>query len=115
MTTSRAPHDPAGPLDLADAATRDAVVERLVARHAGRPVILGPAVLAGFTSSVERHRSRGNRVLVLSTARGAGPVPDEGDCEVVEVPLAAAASVTDELRQLDAVAHDLPADVVAAI
>jgi hypothetical protein len=109
MTSTRAAHD------LADPSTRDAVIGRLVTRYAGRPVVLGPGVLAAFTDAVARHRARGSRVLVLSTTRGAGPVPDHGACEVVELALAPADSVTDELRQLDALAHDLPEEVVAAI
>ena len=54
-------------------------------------------------------------MLVLSTARGAGPVPDDGDCEVVEVALAPAGVGDRRAAQLDALAHDLPAEAVAAI
>ena len=49
---------------------------------------------------------------MLSTARGAGAVPD---VEVVEVPAPETTSATAELRALDPLVRDLPADVVARI
>ncbi|MDE0779000.1 MAG: hypothetical protein OSB43_22185, partial [Nocardioides sp.] len=64
-------------LDLADDTTRDAVTARLAARYAGRPVLLGPGILAGCTGLVERFVALGCRVLVLSTGDGAGPVPPD--------------------------------------
>ncbi len=72
-------------MDLTDPGVRDAVTARLGELYAGRPVILGPGVLAGFTPYVAWLRELGCRTLVLSTARGAGPVPGPGECVVVEV------------------------------
>ncbi|MGZ4448534.1 MAG: hypothetical protein ACXVW4_01965 [Nocardioides sp.] len=101
--------------DLGDPATRAAVAARLGEMYAGRPVLLGPGVLAGFTSTVAWLRELGCPVLVLATARGAGPVPPEGDCVLVDLPPPPTASVTDELRVHDRMARHLPPDVVATI
>lgn len=102
-------------MSLADPTTRAEVVERLGRLYAGRKVILGPGILAAYPTTVARLVERGCEVLVLSTHRGAGPVPEEGSCVVVELDVPPAASVTEELRVLDALTHDLPAHAVAAI
>ncbi|QDH11003.1 hypothetical protein FE634_21880 [Nocardioides dongxiaopingii] len=102
-------------MDLSDAAVRAAVTARLQRHHAGRPVVLGPGVLAAHTPAVARHAALGSPVLVLSTGRGAGPVPDDGTCRVVDVRLPPTCSVTEEVRLLDRVSHHLPADVVAEV
>ncbi|MFC4786648.1 hypothetical protein ACT8ZV_19390 [Nocardioides sp. MAHUQ-72] len=103
------------PTDLTDPGTRARVTARLGELFAGRPVLLGPGVLAGFTPLVGWLRELGCPVLVVSTSRGAGPVPAEGECVVVEVAPPPTASVTDELRVHDRLAHDLPDHVVAAV
>ncbi|MFB9314944.1 hypothetical protein [Nocardioides plantarum] len=102
-------------MDLSDDATRGAVTARLGELYAGRPVILGPGILAGFTALVARLRTLGCPVLVLSTGTGAGPVPETGDCTVVEVALPPTASMTEEVRLLDRATRHLPPHVVAAI
>lgn len=102
-------------LDLADDTTRDAVTARLAARYAGRPVLLGPGILAGCTGLVERFVALGCRVLVLSTGDGAGPVPPDGSCTVVEVDLPPTASMTEEVRVLDRTVRTLPSHLVDAI
>jgi hypothetical protein len=102
-------------MDLTDSGVRDAVTTRLGGLYAGRPVILGPGVLAGFTPHVAWLRELGCRTLVLSTARGAGPVPEPGDCVVVGVEAPPTAMITDELRVLDRLTRELPDDAVAAI
>lgn len=102
-------------MDLSDRATRDAVTARLAERYAGRPVLMGPGVLAGHTQHVGWFRELGCPVLVVSTARGAGPVPAPGECEVVEVVPPPAATMTDEVRQLDRMARNLPPGAAAAI
>lgn len=101
--------------DLTDPDVRDAVTARLGELWAGRPVIIGPWVLAGATPYVAWFRELGCPVLVVSTTRGAGPVPPEGDCQVVEVRPPAAASVTEELRTHDRLARQLPGHARAAI
>src|SRR6478736_3605506 len=100
---------------LSDPATRAAVTARLGELFAGRPVLVGPGVLAGFTPVVRWLRQLGCPVLVVSTARGAGPVPAADECVVVEVTPPASASITDELRAHDRLAHHPPAEVVAAV
>ncbi|GAA2148329.1 hypothetical protein GCM10009844_26640 [Nocardioides koreensis] len=100
---------------LTDPAARAEVTGRLAALFAGRPVIIGPGVLAGFTPVVEWVRELGSPVLVVSTTRGAGRVPAEDECVVVEVAPPAAASVTDELRAHDRLARRLPPHAVAAV
>jgi hypothetical protein len=102
-------------MDLTDSGVRDAVTARLGELYAGRPVILGPGVLAGLTPYVEWMRGLGCRTLVLSTARGAGPVPGPGECVVVEVVPPPTAMVTEELRILDRLTRELPEHAVAAI
>jgi len=101
--------------DLADPEIRAALVTRLGRLYDGRPVVLGPGVLAGHTSTVAGLLGRGCRVLVLATTRGAGDIPRSDDCTVVDLDVAPAASVTDELRAVDHLAHHLPDHVVAAI
>ena len=100
---------------LSDPATRAAVTARLGELYAGRPVLVGPGVLAGFTPVVNWLRELDCPVLVVSTARGAGRVPDSGECVVVEVTPPAATMPTDELRAHDRLARHLPAAAVAAI
>ena len=102
-------------MDLTDPGTRAAVTARLGRLYAGRPVLLGPGVLAAYTPYVGWLRELGCRTLAVSTARGAGALPDPDDCTVVEVTPPATASVTDELRLLDRFARRLPPDAVAAI
>ena len=101
-------------MDLSDETARAAVTARLGQVYAGRPVILGPGILAGYTALVARYRELGCTVLVVSTGRGAGPVPDD-DCTVVEIELPPTASMTEELRLLDRVARSLPPHAVSAI
>src|SRR6476619_5321701 len=96
---------------LADAGIRDEVAARLGELFAGRPVLVGPGMLAAQTPVVGIMRDLGCRVLALSTARGAGPVPAEDECVVVEVTPPATASVTEELRLHDRMARALPRPV----
>ena len=104
---------------LVNPLVRSEVTARLAELYAGRPVLLGPGILAGFTPTAIRLHEIGCRVLVVSTGRGAGPVPDPLTCDVVETTALssgrATESVTEELRAHDRLAHDLPAEVVAAV
>jgi hypothetical protein len=102
-------------MSLADAAARAEVVARLGQLYAGRKVILGPGVLAAYPTTVTRLTELGCDVLVLSTNRGAGPIPEPGSCEVVELDVPTTASVTEELRLLQHLTHHLPPHAVAAI
>jgi hypothetical protein len=102
-------------IDLADHDTRDDVVRRLGAVFADRPVILGPGVLAGYTRVVRWLGQLGCPVLVVSTMRGAGPLPADHEYELVEVVPPRTTSVTEEFRMLDRLARDLPPGAVAAI
>ncbi len=102
-------------MDLSDKETRDGVTARLAEPYAGRPVLMGPGVLAAYTSMVEWFRELGCPVLVVATARGAGPIPGPGDCEVVEIVPPPASTMTDEVRQLDRMARHLPPLATAAI
>jgi hypothetical protein len=103
------------PTDLCDPEVRSAVTARLGELWAGRPVILGPWVLAGATPFVAWFRGLGCPILVVATTRGAGPVPPDGHCEVVEVPPPSTASMTAELRAHDRLAHHLPDEARAAV
>ncbi len=100
-------------MDLTREADREALRAHLGGLYADRPVLVGPGVLAGFLNTVGMLQQAGaGPILVLSTARGAGEVPD---VEVVEVTAPETTSVTAEARALDPLARDLPADVVARI
>ena len=103
------------PVDLADPSVRDAVTARLSEQYAGRPVLLGPGILAGYTTLVERLVALGCPVLVLVTGTGAGALPPPGSCTVVDVALPPTTSMTEEVRVLDRAVRTLPDDVVAAI
>ena len=100
---------------LADPAARDAVVERLGRLYAGRPVIVGPGILAGYTGIVTLLHRLGCEVLVIATEQGAGPVPGIEACTVVRISMPDAESVTEELRALDHLAHHLPDHAIEAI
>ncbi len=101
--------------DLADHDVRDAVAARLGAPLAGRPVILGPGLLAGVTRPVRWLAALGCRVLVLATGRGAGPVPEPGEYALTRIALPPSASITDEFRRFDRMVRELPPGAVADI
>ncbi len=102
-------------IDLADHDVRDEVAARLGAPLAGRPVILGPGVLAGYTRTVRWLGRLGCPVLVVATARGAGPLPGPEEYAAVQIAPPPTASITDEFRLLDRLVRDLPEGAVAAI
>lgn len=106
---------PVAPVDLADPTVRAAVTARLSEQYAGRPVLLGPGILAGFTTLVEQLVALGCPVLVLVTGTGAGALPPPGSCTLVDVALPPTRSMTEEVRVLDRAVRTLPDDVVAAI
>lgn len=86
-----------------------------MARYADRPVVVGPGILAGRTELVSWIREAGGRVLVLATARGAGQIPADHECLVVDVAPPPTANVTEEMRALDHLARHLPDHAVRAI
>jgi hypothetical protein len=103
-------------VDLSDPARRAALVRRLEAPYAGRPVVVFAGVLAAATPTVARLRDAGaGPLLVLCTARGAGPVPAAGECEVVELAVPAFRSVTHEMRAHDRLLRHLPGPVAARV
>ena len=108
------PGPESGP-SLLDPAARAETTARLGHLWAGRPVILGPGVLAGWAKDVRRFRALGCPVLVLSTAVGAGDIPAREACAVVEVTPPPTTMVTEELRTLDRLSRNLPAHAVDAI
>ena len=101
--------------DLADPHVRAEVTQRLGAPWAGRPVIVGPVVLAGFARPIEWLHDLGCPVLVVATGRGVGPLPEEGSYEVVWLETPATASLTEELRLHDRMIRQLPDDLRAAV
>lgn len=102
-------------VDLTDHDVRDAVAARLGAPLAGRPVILGPGLLAGYTRTVRWLGVLGCPVLVVATGRGAGPLPGPEEYAAVRIAPPPTASVTDEFRLLDRMVRHLPEGAVAAI
>ncbi|CAN5490988.1 hypothetical protein BH09ACT12_BH09ACT12_33540 [soil metagenome] len=102
-------------MDLADPATRDGVTAGLSEVYAGRPVLLGPGILAGYTSLVARLVALDSPVLVRVTGDGAGELPPPDSCTIVRVTLPPTASMTEEVRVLDRAIRALPDEAVAAI
>jgi hypothetical protein len=95
-------------VDLTDPAARKALTARLDGGYAGRPVLVFAGVLAAATATVARVRAAGAaRVLVVATARGAGPVPQ--GCEVLMVDAGRHATVSEEVRAWDRLLRTLPA------
>jgi hypothetical protein len=102
--------------DLTDPAVRAGVADRIGAElWGGRPVALGPFVLAGATPYVGWLRDLGCPVLVVATSRGAGEAPAEDACEVRWLTPPATVTMTDELRLHDRLAHHLPDELRAAV
>ena len=101
--------------DLRDPDVRAEVTDRLGELWAGRPVIIGPMVLAAASPWVAWFRELGCPVLVVSTGRGAGSVPAADECVVVEVAPPRTAMVTEELRTHDRLVRNLPDHARAAI
>jgi hypothetical protein len=101
--------------NLLDDAVRVDVTRRLGAQWAGRPVIIGPVVLAGFAKVVEWFHDLGCPVLVVATSRGVGPLPPDGSYEVVWLDPPATASLTDEVRLHDRMVHRPSAELRAAV
>ncbi len=101
--------------DLLDPAVRADVTMRLGELWAGRPVILGPSVLAAWTPYVEWFVELGCPVMLLATSRGAGEIPDPGTCQVVEIESPPTATVTEEMRTHDRLARNLSAEARTAI
>ncbi len=102
-------------VDLADPEVREEVVARLGAVLAGRPVILGPGLLVGNTRAVRWLGALGCPVLVIATARGAGPVPAPEEYTLTRMASPDTDSITEEFRALDRATRDLPPGVVADI
>ena len=102
-------------VDLADPDLLDELAARLGAVLAGRPVVVGPGVLAAYTRAIRWLGALGCPVLVVATARGAGPLPRPEEYDVVHVAPPPTASITDEYRILDRMTRSLPPDAVAAI
>jgi hypothetical protein len=101
--------------DLLDEEARADVTHRLGAPWAGRPVIIGPVVLAGFANVVEWFHDLGCPVLVVATSRGVGPLPPDGSYEVVWLEPPATTSLTEEVRLHDRMVHRLPDDLRSAV
>ncbi len=101
--------------DLRDPDTRAAVTARLGELWAGRPVIIGPVVLAGFAKVVEWFHDLGCPVLVVATSHGVGPLPPDGSYEVFWLDPPATASLTDEVRLHDRMVHQPQDDLRAAV
>lgn len=81
-----------------------------------RPVITGLLPLAAFTPWVELLRRAGaRRPLVLAAGRGAGPGPADEDAQVVLMERRDYPTMTEELRDQDRLARNLPDDARAAV
>jgi hypothetical protein len=101
--------------DLLDEELRAVVTRRLGDHWAGRPVVVGPGVLAGYTRPIEWFQELGCPVLAVATSRGVGPLPAEGSYDVLWLEPPPTISLTDELRLHDRLVHHLPAELCAAV
>jgi hypothetical protein len=101
--------------DLLDEGVRTAVTRGLAAHWAGRPVVTGPGVLAGYARTIEWFQELGCPVLAVATSRGVGPLPTEGSYEVVWLDPPPTVSLTDELRLHDRLVRRLPDGLRARI
>jgi len=101
--------------DLLHEDVRAGVTRRLAGHWAGRPVIVGPGVLAGYTKTIEWFQELGCPVLVMATSRGVGPLPPEGTYDIHWMEQPRTVSLTDELRLHDRLVHRLPAELRAAV
>jgi hypothetical protein len=101
--------------DLRDDDVRAEVTARLGQLWAGRPVILGPIVLAGFTRPIAWFRELGCPVLAVATGRGVGPQPEEGSYDVAWLEAPATVSLTEEVRQHDRLLRELSGELRAEV
>jgi hypothetical protein len=103
-------------MDLGDDNERAALRKHLGGLFTGRKVICGTGPLAGMTDWVRILADAGaRRPLLVTTARGAGPVPTEDEAHVVSLRPAHYPTMTEELRDHDRMVRRLPADLVAAL
>ena len=103
-------------MNLADPTERARWLAYLGEILAGRKVIAGFGVLAGFTDDVRLYRSLGaQKPLLIASARGAGPIPADDDAFVCFFERGEHESMTEEIRSRNAVARDLPDAVVRAV
>lgn len=90
-------------------------VEHARAFVAGRSVIFGGSNLAGSTGRVRALREVGaSRCFVVANGVGTGPLPAAADAESIVVEVEAA-DMMSEMRAVEALLADPPADVVAAL
>lgn len=103
-------------MDLSDEGQRERWRTQLGELLAGRKVICGFGPLAGLGHWVPLLSTVGaQRPLLICTGRGAGPVPTDDDATIVEVELPGFESMTEELRQHDRLARNLPEHALAEI
>src|SRR4051794_37634461 len=103
-------------MDLEDPAQRRAWRRRLGGVVSGRKVMCALAPLAGFADWLPLLReAEACRPLLIGTARGAGPVPQPEEADIVMLDVPAATSLTEEVRQQDAILRRLPAHAVRAV
>ena len=103
-------------MDLSDPRQRSVWRDHLAELFAGRKVVCGVAPLAAMTEWVTLLAESGSqKPLLVSTQRGAGPVPTEDEAGLVSVDVGSYPTMTEELRDHDRIVHHLPAHVRAAV
>jgi hypothetical protein len=103
-------------MDLRDDSNRAAWRSHLGGLLRDRLVVCGIAPLAGYVDLVDLLGESGAaRPLLVATSVGAGAVPRPEQADVVHLQIASRATMTEDLRRQDAIAHALPDDVRAAV
>lgn len=103
-------------MDLSDPRQRAAWRDHLAELFTDRLVVCGVAPLAAMNEWVALLAGAGARKpLLVSTQRGAGPVPTEDEAHLVAMEVDSYPTMTEELRDHDRITHDLPAHVRAAV
>ena len=103
-------------MDLADDAQRARWRLQLGSPFRDRPVVTGLLPLAAFTSWIDLLEEVGaRRPLIIATGRGAGAGPTGAQAEIVLIDAGRYASMTEELRDSDRLARELPEQARAAL
>lgn len=94
----------------------EAWISHLAEPFHGRPVIVAFHVLAGMTSHVTQLEEWGaERPLLVARGTGTGPLPSPDDADIYHLPLAAVASLSQEVREIAQLIASPPPELVRRV